>query len=435
LIEGAVTLDGAILSINSDSSLTISSDFLQRGRGILEVDVSSSAQLQLQSLGQISGGGLVLYSSTGIAPNTKQFVSSQSIVGRGIDNIFNASLNSTSGFSYTNNTGALIAVVTSLPQISAISPASGPVGTVVTISGNNFVFGETYWNISVLFEGVAVPSVLATRLSLIATVPLGSGSGTTVTVLADGRMSNKLVWSYSPPVVQSVVPRYGPTLGTNLVTIEGNNFGDDPALTQVIFGSASLCTITQLTNAQIICAAPAGLGANVSVVVEVNHQQSPPTLYTYLAPVLQSVYPSTIVLEESYVGLITVTGQNLAYSENANSDVTVTIGDYTCENSTQTSLTTVACALPPQLLTTSGAGAYPIKIVVDGQTSSNLTFRVLSVHQSKNITNKWWPVPWWCLVAVGGAVALFFVFGLLVGCFGAKRGSGTKYEPVPTTIN
>jgi len=69
-----------------------------------------------------------------------------------------------------------------------------------------------------------------------------------------------------------------------------------------------------------------------------------------LAPVLQSVYPSTIVLEEKFVGLITVTGQNLAYSENANGNVTITIGDYTCSNSTQTSLTTVACTPPPQLL-------------------------------------------------------------------------------------
>lgn len=357
-------------------------------------------------------------------------------MGRGIDNIFNASLNSTSGFSYTNNTGALIAVVTPLPQISTISPTSGPVGTVVTISGNNFVFGETYWNISVLFDGVAVPSVLATRLSLIASVPLGSGSGITVTVLADGRTSNKLVWSYSPPVVQSVVPQYGPTLGANLVTIEGNNFGDDPALTQVIFGSNSLCNIAQFSNTQIICTAPAGLGANVSVIVEVNHQQSSPTLYTYLAPVLQSVYPSTIVLDENFVGLITVTGQNLAYSENANNKVAVTIGDYTCANSTQTSLTTVACTPPPQLLTTSGVGTYPIKVVVDGQTSSNLTFRVLSVQSKNTTTNKWWPVPWWCLVAVGGAVALFFVFGLVAGCFGAKRRSTTReYEPVPTAIN
>jgi len=223
-------------------------------------------------------------------------------------------------------------------------------------------------------------------------------------------------------------------MGANLVTIHGNNFGEDPAQAQVIFGSTSLCTITQLTNTQIVCAAPAGLGANVSVVVEVNHQQSSPSLYSYLAPVLQSVYPSTIVIEEKFVGLITVTGQNLAYSENANGNVTITIGDYTCANSTQTSLTTVACTPPPQLLTNSGVGTYPIKIVVDGQTSYNLTFRVLSVQAKNTTTTKWWPVPWWCLVAVGGAVALFFVFGLLVGCFGAKRGRDTtrEYEPVPT---
>jgi len=91
---------------------------------------------------------------------------------------------------------------------------------------------------------------------------------------------------------------------------------------------------------------------------------------------------------------------------------------------------------PPSLLTLSNVN-LPIYVAVANQSSMNLTFRVISMHQQKVITtNNWWPLPSWLLAAVAGALVLFLIIGIAAGYVVAKRRTG-GYEAVPsiTTIN
>ncbi len=72
------------------------------------------------------------------------------------------------------------------PSISSFSPASGPVGTSVTITGAN------YLNVSaVRFNGVSAPFTVDTASRITATVPAGASSGTiSVTAPAGGGSSS-----------------------------------------------------------------------------------------------------------------------------------------------------------------------------------------------------------------------------------------------------
>lgn len=72
------------------------------------------------------------------------------------------------------------------PQLSTLSPASGPVGTAVTITGNNF--GATG---TVTFNGTAATPTSWTATSIVATVPTGASTGNVV-VTVGGVASNSV---------------------------------------------------------------------------------------------------------------------------------------------------------------------------------------------------------------------------------------------------
>lgn len=83
----------------------------------------------------------------------------------------------------------------SLPYIPAggLSPASGPVGTTVTITGQNF--GSSG---SVRFNGIVASTSSWSSTSIIATVPVGATSGPVV-VAANGESSNSLPFQVVVP--------------------------------------------------------------------------------------------------------------------------------------------------------------------------------------------------------------------------------------------
>lgn len=68
-----MTLNNGILRVNDNSSLAISTLIL-RANGTLVVDVTSSGMLKVESLCQISGGNLVLYSDVPVAYERQVFL-------------------------------------------------------------------------------------------------------------------------------------------------------------------------------------------------------------------------------------------------------------------------------------------------------------------------------------------------------------------------
>ena len=127
------------------------------------------------------------------------------------------------------------------PSVSAVSPASGPVGggTAVTLTGNAFVGAS-----AVKFGGTPASFVVNSNASITATAPAGTaGTRVDITVTGPGGTSNLSTadqFTYGP-VVGGVSPATGSQLGGTVVTIRGAGFS---GATAVDFGSTPAARFT-----------------------------------------------------------------------------------------------------------------------------------------------------------------------------------------------
>jgi hypothetical protein len=105
-----------------------------------------------------------------------------------------------------------------IPTIASFTPASGPVGTVVTITGSNFT-GAT----NVSFNGVATAFNVNSDTEIQATVPADATTGkiSVTNAFGTGTSANDFIVT-APPSLTSFIPTSGP-VGTQ-VTINGTNF-------------------------------------------------------------------------------------------------------------------------------------------------------------------------------------------------------------------
>ena len=123
------------------------------------------------------------------------------------------------------------------PNVTAISPTSGPTGggTTVTIAGSHFV-GVT----AVMFGNVrALAYTVHSATLLSATAPPEAAGDAIVRIITvDGSSSatpsccNQ--YNYSNPAITAMSPTFGPTGGGTTVTITGSNF---LSVTAVMFGN------------------------------------------------------------------------------------------------------------------------------------------------------------------------------------------------------
>ncbi len=136
------------------------------------------------------------------------------------------------------------------PTISSFSPASGPVGSSVTINGTG-LSGAT----AVKFGGVAAStfSVNSSGTQITATVPTGAVTGK-ISVTTPGGTANSATNFKVTPVISGFSPPSGP-VGT-VVTINGTGL---TGATSVKFGSASAGTFSvNSSGTQITATVPSG---------------------------------------------------------------------------------------------------------------------------------------------------------------------------------
>ena len=136
------------------------------------------------------------------------------------------------------------------PAISGFSPASGPVGTVVTITGAGFT-GAT----SVRFNGRWASPTVNSDNQIWATVPSGATSGliSVTTPNGTGQSSTDfLVTGAGLPRFSDFTPKSGP-VGTTVV-IDGNNY---LGTTAVRFNGTS-ANFTVNSNTRITTTVPVG---------------------------------------------------------------------------------------------------------------------------------------------------------------------------------
>jgi hypothetical protein len=264
-------------------------------------------------------------------------------------------------------------VAVSAQTISSVSPKTGSAGSVLTITGTGFgtasepqVYLGDYPDERIELSSIFVspcPVISHSETVITCAVP-PNPAGTVVealvvTVNALGEVTGEAVgkgldFIYLPPIIQTVTPANGDTAGQS-ITIAGTDFGVAGSDDAVTVGGVP-CGHPFGTSSSIVCQLPPGQGT-VPIVVTANGERSAVFNYTYGAPVISSVSPTTGVTSGNFV--MTITGRNFGTS------ATVTIGGQPCPVISDTN-TTITCTVPP-----GRAGNLPLVVTVSGQTTQS----------------------------------------------------------------
>jgi hypothetical protein len=141
------------------------------------------------------------------------------------------------------------------PGVPTFTPASGFVGTTVTISGT-FTTAPTHVRFNT--SSLVVPTTTSAT-SVTAVVPTGATTGPIHVYTAAGQRTSATNFTVSAPTITSFTPLFGP-VGTS-VTIMGTNFsGTAPSFTtsSVKFNTTSATTFTVNSATQITATVPTG---------------------------------------------------------------------------------------------------------------------------------------------------------------------------------
>jgi hypothetical protein len=183
--------------------------------------------------------------------------------------------------------GVNFTVSATAPSITSLNPASGPVGTSVTITGTNF--GTTQGTSTVKFNGTAATPTSWNATSITAAVPSGATTGNVV-VTVGGVASNGV--SFTVPVPTPSITNLNPTTGLvgMSVTITGTNFGTTQGTSTVKFnGTTATPTIWSATS--ITAAVPNGATTG-NVVVTVGGTASNGVSFTVQADTIPPTVPA-----------------------------------------------------------------------------------------------------------------------------------------------
>ena len=182
---------------------------------------------------------------------------------------------------------------TAPPVVDSIAPTSGVAagGTSVTINGSGFLNHN-----AVYFNGVLASNVtLGTDSQITATAPPGVGTVDVQVETPNGLSAQNSgdLFTYTPlPVVTSVSPAAGPTIGGVLVSISGTGL---TGATSVAFGGTSV-TPTVLSDSEITAFAPPESAGAVDVTVTTPggvSATSPADDFTYLGvPTVTGLEPA-----------------------------------------------------------------------------------------------------------------------------------------------
>ena len=146
--------------------------------------------------------------------------------------------------------GAAYVFLTS-PFISLFTPTSGPVGTVVTVTGTDFT-GVT----AVTFNGVAAIFSVGSAARITATVPAGASSGRIAVTAAGSTVTSAARFTVIPaPSLTRLKPAAAERGAT--VTISGSGFGAKRGTSFVKFGVRKCATYLSWSNTKIKCKVPA----------------------------------------------------------------------------------------------------------------------------------------------------------------------------------
>ncbi|SHG86868.1 NHL repeat-containing protein [Chryseolinea serpens] len=246
-------------------------------------------------------------------------------------------------------------------SIASLSPAQGPAGTMVTITGIGF--STTTTANTVTFNGVPATITLATGNQLIATVPASATTGV-VKISTGGKEVSGPVFTVTQPsslTVTGINPASGPT-GID-VTLTGTGFSTTAAQNKVKFNGAT-AVVKSATATQLVVMVPANATTG-TVSVQVADKTVTGSMFTVLsptAPTLSSVAPTS-----GKVGA-TVTLSGTGFSATSSQNIVKFNG--TTATVTSAAATSLTVTVPP------GATSGDVTVTVNGKTPAGIHFDV-----------------------------------------------------------
>ena len=244
---------------------------------------------------------------------------------------------------------------TVIPKITGISPTSGPLGTLITISGTTF--GASQGSSTITFNGITVTPNSWSDTSITATSPTPSAAGPEpIVVTVSSHASNSVNYVVVPTIIE-VNPPAG-VVGSS-VTIRGNVFGNTQGTSTITFnGVSAVPTTWQAYAVQTTVPTSATSGP---LVVTVNGVPSNSFNFT-LAPGITSLNPTS-----GGPGTpVTITGTGLGSTQGTS---TVTFSGVVAA---PTSWSSSSIVVPVPV----GAPTGPVVVTVGGVSSAGAAFAV-----------------------------------------------------------
>jgi hypothetical protein len=193
------------------------------------------------------------------------------------------------------------------PFISSFTPASGPLGTEVTITGTGLTAAT-----AVQFNGTAAATFTVDSPTQIrATVATGSTTGKISVTTAGGTTLSATDFTIAGPSITSFTPADGPV--TTEITITGTNF---VFVSNVTFNGTAASTFTVDSPTQIrATVAPGATTGKVSVITDGGTALSAND-FTVLGPVITSFTPASglVGVEVTIIGSNFVTVNSVSFN-------------------------------------------------------------------------------------------------------------------------
>ncbi|TIC79437.1 IPT/TIG domain-containing protein [Nocardioides sp. GY 10127] len=271
-------------------------------------------------------------------------------------------LDATAGVSLAGSASAATSSVT------AVTPLAGATtgGTTVTVTGTGLT------DAMVMIGPQIMTLTESDDTHLVFVTPASAAGMQPLQVLTTGG-TFPFTYTYVDPTVTGASPASGTTAGGTAVTVTGTYL---EGVTSATIGGVA-ASLVSVASDHVVLTAPAGSGANLSLVLSRGASLVGATTWSYDAPVITSVSPDHSA--SSGGGTVTITGTDLGPSPS------VTIGG-TSAAIVSASRTEIKATVP-----VGEPGSAPVVVTVGGQASNAAAFSydaptVTSVSPSAGIT-------------------------------------------------
>jgi len=254
------------------------------------------------------------------------------------------------------STFSTVAASTAVPNLTSLSPTSGPAGTSVTIAGTNF--GSTQGSSTVAFSGVTTTPTSWSNTQIVVPVPSGTTPGNVVVTVSNSN-SNGLSFTDTSAGIVGVSPGSG-EIGIP-VTITGVSFGSSQGSSTVTF-NGTVGSPTSWGNTQIVVPVPSG-AANGSIVVTVSATASNGVYFAVTVPSITALSQSLGTTGTA----VTISGSNFGATQGSS---TVTFNG-TAGTPTSWSSTSIVVPVP------TAASDGNVVVTVGTSSSNGASFSVL----------------------------------------------------------